>query len=38
MHMMAYVISEGRLLGLDATEWSIMLIGVVLCGFVALLF
>jgi len=38
MHMIAYVISEGRLFGLDAAEWSIMLVGVALCGFVALLF
>jgi hypothetical protein len=36
--MMAYLISEGRLFELKPSEWAIMLGGVALCGFVALLF
>jgi len=36
--MMTYVISEGRLLGLTPSEWSMMLGGVALCGFITLLF
>ena len=37
-HMMTYVISEGRLFGLNPSEWSMMLIGVTLCGLMTLLF
>jgi len=36
--MMTYVVSDGRLLGLNPAEWSIMLVGVALCGFMTLLF
>jgi hypothetical protein len=38
MQMMAYVISEGRLFGLKPSEWSLMLVGVALCGLMTLLF
>jgi hypothetical protein len=36
--MMAYVVSEGRLFALKPSEWSMLLAGVALCGFVMLLF
>jgi hypothetical protein len=36
--MMAYVVSDGRLFALKPSEWSILLVGVALCGFVMLLF
>ena len=36
--MMAYVVNEGRLCALKPSEWSILLVGVALCGFIALLF
>ena len=36
--MMAYVVSEGRLCALRPSEWSMLLVGVALCGFIALLF
>jgi hypothetical protein len=36
--MMAYVVSEGRLCALKPSEWSMLLVGVALCGFIALLF
>ena len=36
--MMSYVVSEGRLFELKASEWAIMLVGVALCGLIALLF
>jgi hypothetical protein len=36
--MLAYVVSEGRLLALKPSEWSMLLVGVALCGFVTLLF
>ena len=35
--MMAYVVSDGRLFGLKPAEWSMLLVGVALCGFVMLL-
>jgi hypothetical protein len=35
---MTYVISDGRLFGLNPSEWSMMLIGVTLCGLMTLLF
>jgi hypothetical protein len=35
--MMAYVVSEGRLLALKPSEWLMLLIGVALCGLVVLL-
>ena len=35
--MMAYVVSDGRLFGLRPSEWSMLLVGVALCGFVMLL-
>lgn len=36
--MLAYVVSEGRLCALKPSEWSILLIGVTLCGCATLLF
>jgi len=36
--MMAYVISDGRLLALRPSEWSTLLLGVALCGIAVLLF
>ena len=36
--MMAYVVSEGRLCALKPSEGSMLLVGVALCGFIALLF
>ncbi len=36
--MMAHVVSEGRLLGLKSAEWSILLLGVALCGLITLSF
>jgi hypothetical protein len=36
--MMAYVISDGRLLALRPSEWSTLLVGVALCGIAVLLF
>jgi hypothetical protein len=35
---MSYVVGEGRLFELKPSEWAIMLVGVVLCGFITLLF
>jgi hypothetical protein len=35
--MMAYVVSDGRLFGLKPSDWSMLLVGVALCGFVMLL-
>jgi hypothetical protein len=36
--MMAYVVSEDRLFALKPSEWSMLLVGVALCGFLTLLF
>jgi hypothetical protein len=36
--MMAHVVSDGRLFGLKPSDWSMLLVGVALCGFVMLLF
>jgi hypothetical protein len=36
--MMAYVVSDGRLFALKPSEWSVLLVGVALCGVVTLLF
>ena len=36
--MITFVISEGRLFGLTPSEWSLMLGGVALCGFITQLF
>ncbi len=36
--MMAYVVSEGRLCALKPAEWSLLLIGVALCGIATLFF
>jgi hypothetical protein len=36
--MMSYVVSEGRLCALKPAEWSLLLIGVALCGVATLLF
>ena len=36
--MREYVVSEGRLLALDPSEWSMLLGGVMLCGLLTLLF
>ena len=35
--MMAYVVNDGRLLALKPSEWFLMLAGVALTGFLALL-
>jgi formate hydrogenlyase subunit 3/multisubunit Na+/H+ antiporter MnhD subunit len=36
--MMAYVVSEGRLLSLKPFEWLMLLVGAMLCGSLTLLF
>jgi hypothetical protein len=36
--MMAYVVSDGRFFALKPSEWSMLLVGVALCGLLALLF
>jgi hypothetical protein len=36
--MIGYIVSEGRLLSLNASEWLILILGGALCGSVALLF
>jgi hypothetical protein len=36
--MLAYVMSDGRLFALKASEWAVLLVGVVLCGFLTLVF
>jgi hypothetical protein len=36
--MLSYVVSEGRLCALKPAEWSILLLGVAICGFLALFF
>lgn len=36
--IMAYVINEGRLCALKPSEWSLLLVGVTLCGFLTLLY
>jgi hypothetical protein len=36
--MLAYVVSEGRVCAMKPSEWSILLAGVALCGFVTLVF
>jgi hypothetical protein len=36
--MMAYVVCDGRLFALKPSEWSMLLVGVALCGLIALLF
>jgi hypothetical protein len=36
--MMANVASNGRLLSLKASEWSVLLASVAFCGFIALFF
>jgi hypothetical protein len=36
--MLTYVVSEGRLFALKPSEWSMLLGGVALCGFLTLLF
>jgi hypothetical protein len=36
--MMTYIVAEGRLFGLKPSEWSILLVGVALCGVGALLY
>ncbi|MGB6349734.1 MAG: hypothetical protein WBG10_06850 [Pseudolabrys sp.] len=35
--LMSYVVSEGRLCALKPSEWSLLLVGVALCGVLALL-
>lgn len=35
--IMSYVVSEGRLCALKPSEWSLLLVGVALCGILALL-
>jgi hypothetical protein len=35
---LAYVVSEGRLFALNPSDWAMLLVGVVLSGFVKLLF
>ncbi|MGA8970855.1 MAG: hypothetical protein WB382_21620 [Pseudolabrys sp.] len=36
--VLAYVMNEGRLCALKPSEWSILLVGVALCGFGTLVF
>jgi hypothetical protein len=36
--IMTYVVSEGRVFALKPSEWSMLLVGVALCGVVAVLF
>jgi hypothetical protein len=36
--VLAYVVNEGRLCALKPSEWSILLVGVALCGFATLVF
>lgn len=36
--VLAYVVHEGRVCALKPSEWSILLVGVALCGFATLLF
>jgi hypothetical protein len=36
--MRTYVVSDGRLFALRPSEWSMLLVGVALCGLIALLF
>lgn len=36
--MMAYVVSEGRVCALKPSDWSLLLVGVALCGVATLLF
>ena len=36
--MFAYVVSEGRVCAMKPSEWSILLAGVALCGFITLVF
>jgi hypothetical protein len=36
--MMAYLVSEGRLLSLKPVEWLMLLVGGMLCGSLTLLF
>jgi hypothetical protein len=36
--MLAYVVNEGRLCALKPSDWSILLIGVTLCGCATLFF
>ena len=35
--VLAYVVNEGRVCALKPSEWSILLAGVTLCGFMTLL-
>ena len=36
--IMAYVVNDGRLCALDPSEWAMLVVGVALCGVIALLF
>ena len=36
--MLAYVVSDGRVCALKPSEWSILLAGVVICGFATMVF
>ena len=36
--VMAYLVNEGRVCALKPSEWSMLIIGVALCGLIALLF
>jgi hypothetical protein len=36
--VLGYVVNEGRLCALKPSEWSILLVGVALCGFGTLVF
>ena len=36
--VLAYVVSEGRICALKPSEWSILLAGVVICGFATMIF
>jgi hypothetical protein len=36
--MLAYLVSDGRLLALKPSEWAVLLSGVAVCGFLTVLF
>jgi hypothetical protein len=36
--MLAYVVNDGRLFALKPSDWAMLLVGVAVCGLLALLF
>jgi len=36
--VLAYVVNEGRVCALKPSEWSLLLVGVALCGFATMVF